>query len=74
MYKAVHKVLEDVIAEERLPIPVEMVEDQIHVNSPAIRIDGHFIFKVKTGHGFEHLRDVVQKKWSEINNFAKHRM
>ncbi len=63
--------MEDVIAEERLPIPVEMVEDKVHANSPSIRIDGHTIFKVKSGQGFEHLREILHKKWTELNNFRR---
>ncbi len=73
LYKSIHKVLEDVIAEERLPIPVEMVEDQAYSKAPTIRIDGHVIFKIKTGNNFEHLQKIVSKKWAELNHFAKHR-
>lgn len=67
LYKSVHKVLEDVIAEERLPIPVEMVEDKVFSNSPYIRLDGHVIMNIKQDQTFDQLRDFLHKKWSEIN-------
>ena len=70
LYKQIHKTFEDVIAEEGLPIPVETVEDKAHYNSPHVRIDGHFIFKVKKNN-FEHIREIVQKKWAEINHFPR---
>jgi|SRR5215467_2552609 len=44
-YKKALNTLETAIAEERLPIPVEVVEssraDSLHVASHTIRIDGH---------------------------------
>jgi hypothetical protein len=73
LYKSVHKVLEDVIAEERLPIPVEMVEDNVHFNSPCIRIDGHIIMKVKDNHTFDHFRKFLYEKWAEITQPKKGR-
>jgi hypothetical protein len=72
LYKSVHKVLEDIIAEERLPIPVEMVEDKTNANPPFIRLDGHLIMNIKRDHTFDHLRDFVHKKWTEINHPKKH--
>jgi hypothetical protein len=72
LYKSVHRILEDVIAEERLPIPVEMVEDKAHSKAPSIRIDGHVIF-IKTGSTFDHLQSIVSKKWAEVNHSLKHR-
>ena len=55
--------LEMVIAEERLPIPVELVEDQNHGTAPpAIRIDGI----CHVGHHFDHLRDLLSGRWKEL--------
>ena len=73
LYKTVHKVLEDVIAEERLPIPVEMVEDKVHANGPFIRLEGegHTIMNIKKDHNFEHVRDFLHKKWVEITHPKK---
>ena len=65
-YRSVQKLLEDVIAEERLPIPVEMIEDS-NANFPSIRIDGRIINKKGIRQTFEHLRDIVANKWSELH-------
>ena len=54
--------LEMVIAEERLPIPVELVEDKDHTTAPSIRIDG--ISHVT--HHFDHLRDLLCCRWKEL--------
>lgn len=72
LYKSVHKVLQDVIAEERLPIPVEMVEDHANSNSPYVRLDGHVIMKIKHDHTFDHVREFLHKKWTEITHPKKH--
>ena len=50
-----------------------MVEDKTYSKCPSIRIDGHTIFKINAGNTFEHLQDIVSKKWAELNSFAKHR-
>lgn len=71
LYQSVYKVLEDVIADERLPIPVEMVEDKVHSNAPYIRLDGHLIMNTKNNNSFNQLRDFVRKKWFDINNPKK---
>ena len=55
--------LEMVIAEERLPIPVELVEDHTHGISPSVRIDGI----CHVGHHFDHLRDLLSGRWKELN-------
>ncbi len=68
LYKSIYKVLEDVIAEERLPIPVEMVEEKARANAPYIRLDGHIIMNIKNDHTFEHLRDFVRREWIDINH------
>jgi hypothetical protein len=56
--------LEMVIAEERLPIPVELVEDHNHgISPPSVRIDGI----CHVGHHFDHLRDLLSGRWKELN-------
>jgi hypothetical protein len=64
-YKSVQKMLEDVIAEERLPIPVELIEDK-DANFPSIRIDGHIVDKKGIRHTFEYLRDLISHYWAEL--------
>jgi hypothetical protein len=51
-----------VIAEERLPVPIEMIEEhgQIH-GFPTIRIDGAVI-----SHHFDSIRDALQQRWQEL--------
>lgn len=62
--KALHK-LEYIIAEERLPLPVELVEDAVW-GSPAVRIDGELIGQ-RPYCGLEHVREIVRRKWSELS-------
>ena len=66
-YKSVQKMLEDVIAEERLPIPVEMIEDK-NASFPSIRIDGRIVNKKGIRHTFEYLRDLISRKWNELHH------
>jgi hypothetical protein len=66
-HRSVQKMLEDVIAEERLPIPVEMIADK-NANFPSIRIDGHVVNKKGIRHTFEYLRDLVSHKWAELTH------
>ncbi|HEY9712802.1 MAG TPA: hypothetical protein V6C72_04995 [Chroococcales cyanobacterium] len=55
------------IAEERLPIPVELVEASDHQDgSPTIRIDGNVIHSIK--HHYEDLRDSLSRRWRELNH------
>lgn len=61
--KALHK-LEYIIAEERLPLPVELVEDSV-CGAPAVRIDGELIGQRSTS-CLEHIREIVQRKWTEL--------
>jgi hypothetical protein len=58
--KALH-MLETVIAEERLPIPVELVEDGR--GGPVIRIDGKDV--ANSSHG-DNLRESISKCWREL--------
>jgi len=66
-YRAVQKMLEEVIAEERLPIPVEMTEDK-NASFPGIRIDGRIVNKKGILHTFEYLRDLISHRWSELHH------
>jgi hypothetical protein len=58
--------LEMVIAEERLPVPIEMIEEhgQIH-GFPTIRIDGAVI---SPKHHFDSIRDALQQRWQELTS------
>ncbi len=61
------KTLEMAIADERLPIPIEMVEGSGQIRgSPTIRIDGNEVNAPR--HHFEHLRDLLAMRWREINH------
>jgi hypothetical protein len=53
-----------VIAEERLPVPIEIIEEagQVH-GSPTIRVDGAVI---SHKHHFDSIRDALQKRWQEL--------
>jgi hypothetical protein len=70
LYKSVRETLETVIAEERLPIPVEMVEEGAVSESPKIRIDGQIIPQSMAAHSFDHLRDVLTGHWKELTEAA----
>jgi hypothetical protein len=63
LYKSIRDTLETVIAEERLPIPVEMVEDGVDLGRPIIRIDGQLVeYVVAT---FDQLRDILSCRWRD---------
>ena len=56
-------ILETLIAEERLPIPVEVVEEDGQVGgSPTVRINGHD----NKVHCVETLRDTLNLRWKEL--------
>lgn len=60
------KTLEMAIADERLPIPIELIEEHNQVEgAPTIRIDGHEVNSPR--HHFEHLCDVLAKRWRAIH-------
>jgi len=66
--------LETVIAEERLPIPVEMVEnEQADFSSPTIRVDGDEVRHSNTFHTLEHFRDLLCGRWHDINVASLHK-
>ncbi len=59
--------LEMAIADERLPIPIEMIEELGQIGgSPTIRINGNVINSAQ--HHFEHLRNLLALRWKEINH------
>ena len=67
-YKQALNALEIVIAEERLPLPVELVEDHTeNKDAPQLRIDGEIVSsKQKLLQSVEMLRDIISEKWSEM--------
>jgi hypothetical protein len=66
--------LETVIAEERLPIPVEMVEsEQMDFSPPTIRVDGQEVRHSSTFYTLEHFRDLLCGRWHEVNTSSLHR-
>jgi len=72
--KSVRNTLETVIAEERLPIPVEMVEnEQEDFSPPTIRIDGHEVRHNSTLHTLDHFRDLLTGRWHELTSAPFHR-
>jgi hypothetical protein len=62
-YSSVRDALETVIAEERLPIPVELVEAGNQA-APRIRINGNEESGIT--HTLEGLTDLLSKKWKEL--------
>ncbi len=79
-YRRTLSVLETVIAEERLPIPVELQETESHKSDPFIKIDGishalegesctHSSTNRLVGAGLpcmEQLRSLLSKRWREL--------
>lgn len=64
-YKTARNTLETLIAEERWPCHVEMVEHADHTHDePAVRVDGvnHHVIP----HQFEAVRDFLSRKWKDI--------
>lgn len=68
-YKNVRNTLEMVIAEERLPIPIELVEGDEFEAPPSIRIDGLVQDSPRT-HSHDHIRDMLCRKWKELTECA----
>ncbi len=62
-YRAARNTLEMVIAEEGLPIPVELVEEENH-GAPSVRVDG--INHPSGSHHFDNLRDLLCGRWKDI--------
>jgi len=62
-YKKARNTLETVIAEERWPCHIEMVEQAGHTyDEPAVRVDGvnHHVNQ------FEAVRDFLTQKWKDL--------
>lgn len=69
-YKKALHTLEYIIAEERLPIPVELVECKVQgkKDKPAVLINGVVVQNTaKSQNCLEHVREAIAKKWSEIH-------
>jgi hypothetical protein len=71
-YKSLRNSLETVIAEECLPIPVEMVEETDKTNYPFVRIDGHIVSS-ETANILEQFRNLLCGRWQEINEHPLNR-
>jgi len=65
-YQKILKRLEMVIAEERLPLPVELVEEQKLQDEPIIRIDGEAVGVPKVLTCADAMRDALANKWREM--------
>jgi hypothetical protein len=65
-YKKVLHRLEMVIAEERLPVPIELVEEKKLQDDPIIRIDGEPMGVAKALTCAETFRDALASKWQEM--------
>lgn len=56
--------LETVIAEEGLPVPIELIEEENQIGgAPTIRIDGSIH---SSQHHLEPLREALRTRWREI--------
>ncbi|MBS1991217.1 MAG: hypothetical protein JSS83_11905 [Cyanobacteria bacterium SZAS LIN-3] len=65
-YKKALSTLEHIIAEERLPLPVELVEDRYMSNGkPHVRIDGEILAQLgkKTHTYLDDVHEVLCHKW-----------
>ena len=65
-YNKAKETLETVIAEEGLPLPVELVEDLQMSGAPIIRINGNVLQNSPVMHQIEHLRDAICNHWKEL--------
>lgn len=65
-YRKILERLETVIAEERLPVPVELVEERHRKDDPMIRIDGETCGAPKVLTCAEAMRDALSRKWKEM--------
>jgi hypothetical protein len=72
--KSVKSTLETVIAEERLPVHVEMIETEEEDSAPPrVRIDGNEIRHNNTAGSFEHFRDLLCGRWHELTIAVLHK-
>jgi hypothetical protein len=73
LYKSLRNSLETVIAEECLPIPVEMVENTDKSNAPIVKIDGHIVSAETTANIVDQFRDLLTGRWLEITEHPLNR-
>jgi hypothetical protein len=66
-YKKARNTLETVIAEEGLPVPVELVEEHGQKNGePTLRINGNVVHASPILHHTDHFRDAICRHWKEL--------
>lgn len=68
-YKKALSTLEYIIAEERLPLPVELVENKANIEGePTVRINGELVKKSSKSKKacLEHVREAISHKWHEV--------
>lgn len=65
-YEKILKRLQAVIAEEQLPVPVELVEENKLQNEPILRIDGEAIGVPKILTCADTMRSTIADKWTEM--------
>ena len=72
-YKKALHLLETVIAEERLPIPVELTAHPAESDkqAPSIRLDGVALSDAAHGCG-EELRLLLCRRWNELTSMMAH--
>ena len=69
-YRKALDLLETIIAEERLPIPVELTE-RAGSHAPSIRLDGEAL--ADSAHGcVEELRALLCRRWHELTSMMAH--
>jgi hypothetical protein len=66
-YKSARNTLETLIAQEGLPVPIELVEntEQKH-GEPQLRIHGNNVHTSSASQHIEHMRDAICKHWQEL--------
>jgi hypothetical protein len=72
-YKKALDTLEHIIAEERLPLPVELVEDHGYIcGEPKVRIDGELLTQLgRKSHSYtsgylDHVQEILCYKWKQL--------
>lgn len=65
-YQKILRRLEMVIAEERLPLPVELVEEQKLQDEPILRINGEAVGAPSILTCADTMRDALSNKWKEM--------
>ncbi|MDZ4833518.1 MAG: hypothetical protein SGJ27_07035 [Candidatus Melainabacteria bacterium] len=65
-YEKVLKRLQKVIAEEQLPVPVELVQENKLQHDPILRIDGEAIGLPRILTCADTMRNALAEKWKEM--------